>query len=715
MRAFDLFFHMNARYKLLAALLPTIIGISPAQAQPQGAPYDRALTDQALPTITVHASRFEEVRAGVLPHITLVSADEIHRSGASNVSEVLSRVAGLPMRLNLDGSTNAVVDLRGYGDTASNNMVVLLDGIRLSEHEQSMARTSMIPLEAISHIEISRAGNSVLFGDGANGGTINIITRKNVGQVTVVSGSLASFGGLNSGLFHARDLQDSALSLFARQYASDNYRSNARGTELSAGSSWTKRIDSQTDIGARFFVNRERNKLPGSLPSIWLNSMPRATQVSGYNWDAEVDSHSLTLFGRKRMEDMELAVDFSQRSRRNSDAYSYDAYNVFSGYRYDDWRQSQGSSSSQADVQSLSPRLKISNFILPRNTLQMGYDWHKTSKDGLAKLTFGCSSGSTSSLCANAIPDVGGNNYRFVHQSSGLYFRNTLELSRVDRIVFGQRRESYSQMRTIDYGYGPSAYRAKDTNTASELEYARNFQPNLTAYLRLSRNFRIPNADDNGNVAYAPPLFVEPLLLRVQTSQDVDWGVIHQSGHVQTRVNYFRSHVKNEIGFDPSGCGYACNVNFEPTEREGIQIQQNLDLSKALSLRTNLRFVKARFLEGRYAGNDVPGVPALTGQLSMDYRLSSTERLTWTTRGAKSRYMSGDFDNSQAQIAGYAVQDLSYFFKAKKWSVVASVLNLTNKQHADTGIYKPSYTTPYALTLYPNPGRTFNLSGRYAF
>jgi len=708
-------FLMNARFRPLVALLPAFIAISPTLAQSTAASDTGLQRDSTLPPITVYASRFEEVRSNALPHTSIVTADEILKSGASNVSEVLSRVAGLPLRLNLDGSTNAVVDMRGFGDTASNNIVVLLDGVRLSEHEQSMARTSMIPIEAISHIEISKTGNSVLYGDGANGGTINIITRKNVGQLTVVSGGLASYSGLHSGLYHSTDLQDSSLSLFARQYASDNYRRNSRGTEISAGTSWSKRIDSQTDIGARFFVNRERNKLPGSLPSIWLHSAPRESQVPGYNWDAAVDSHSLTLFGKKKIDDIELAVDWNQRSRRNSDVYSYDAYNVFSGYRYDDWRQSRGNSSSQADIQTLSPRLKISNFIIARNTLQIGYDWHKTSKEGLAHLTFGCSSGSLSSLCGNGGTDAGGNTNRLDHQSRGLYFRNTLELSNKDRIVFGHRRESYSQTRTNDYGYGPSTFNAKGTTSASELEYARNFQPHLTGFVRLSRNFRIPNADDNNNVAYAPPLFNEPLLLRVQASQDIDLGLIHRSGLLQTEARYFRSHVKNEIGYDPSGCGYACNVNFDPTRREGIHLRQRLELAQAWTLRANFHFIKARFVEGRYAGNDVPSVPAITGQLSMDYHLNPNHQLTLTTRGAQSRFMSGDFENSQTRTAGYAVQDLSYFYKRKNWSVVASVLNLTNKQYADTGIYKPSYTSPYQLTLYPNPGRSFSLSSRYAF
>ena len=702
---------MNSYLKPLAALLPALLTIAPAAAeQPVG---NSAISESTspVPSITVHASRFEEKLADALPQTSVVTAAEIQKSGASNVSEVLSRVAGVTTRLNLDGSTNAVIDMKGYGDTASNNIVILLDGVRLSEQEQAMARTSMIPLEAIDHIEITKTGNSVLYGDGANGGSINIITRKNVGNLTVVSGGLASYAGYQSGIYHSQALESSELSLFVRQYASDNYRQNSRGTELSAGTSWIKHIDAQADIGARFFSSRERNKLPGALPSIALSNSPRETQVPGYNWDAAVDANSLTLFGNKKIHDVELAIDLNKRSRRNSDSYSYDAYNVYAGYHYDDWRQSYGSSSSQADTQSVSPRIKISNFLVAHNVLQMGYDSLKTTKDGQAFLTFGCGSGSTSSLCNNGGGDAGGNTYQLVHQSKGLYFRDIFDLSSTDRVVMGYRSESYSQNRTIDYGGGPSALSTSGTAHASEFEYSRNFQPHLTGYLRFSRNFRIPNADDNSNVIYAP----NPVPLRVQTTQDMDVGLNYQSGPVSTEASYFRSHTKNEIGYDPSGCGYACNVNYDPTKRDGINIRQKLVLSKGFALRANLQYVNARFVEGVYSGKNIPGVAAFSGSLSLDYQLSTKEQISLTTRWAENRYTSGDFHNSQAQLPTYAVEDLSYFYREKNWSVVASVINLTNKKYTDTGIYKPSYTSPYNLTVYPNPGRSFSLSGRYAF
>ena len=75
------------------------------------------------------------------------------------------------------------VDLRGFGATASSNTLVLLNGRRLNDIDLSGVDLSAIPRDSIERIEITR-GNSgaVLYGDGAVGGVINIITKTGTGS-----------------------------------------------------------------------------------------------------------------------------------------------------------------------------------------------------------------------------------------------------------------------------------------------------------------------------------------------------------------------------------------------------------------------------------------------------------------------------------------------------------------------------------------------------
>ena len=56
-------------------------------------------------------------------------------------------------------------------------MVLVLDGVRLSENELGGAALSTIPIDTVDRIEIIRGGASVLYGEGATGGVIIITTK----------------------------------------------------------------------------------------------------------------------------------------------------------------------------------------------------------------------------------------------------------------------------------------------------------------------------------------------------------------------------------------------------------------------------------------------------------------------------------------------------------------------------------------------------------
>jgi iron complex outermembrane receptor protein len=695
-------FNRKNHLALAACGLLSPVAYAAAQdAAAQGAPM--------LPSITVHASRFEEKLTDALPQTSIVSSEDILKSGASNVSEVLSKVAGLPTRINLDGSTNAVIDMRGYGDTADNNVVVLLDGVRLSENEQTAARTSMIPLEAIDHIEITRGGNSVLYGDGATGGTINIVTKKRAGNMTVATAGVTSYSGFQSSIFHAGQHENSDWSIFAKQYASHNFRENAKGDDQSMGFNWVHHFDARTDVGVRLFASQENNKLPGARPWVYLNSSPRSPQVPDYNWDAKVNTNSLTLFGVKKWDKVEFSFDFNRRVRTNDDAYSYDAHTVYSGYNVAGWHQSYGSTNSNTHNQSVSPRLKIEDFLWTRNTLLLGRDWSETNKTGGGYKTNSDIAG-----------QIDYNRYDFAYRTGGTYLRDTYQFSNADRVTVGYRSQSYTQARNMDLSDSnnptpfPSNWTSQGTAIAKELQYTKEWSPYMTQYVRVSQNFRIPNVDDNSNAAWfdlGGGNWAARLLVP-QTSHDLDIGMNYETSRSSSEISYFRSHLRNEIGYDPVAAG---NVNFDPTQREGLHLKNRLTLSTLWSVRTNLQYVNAKFTEGSFDGRTVPNVARMSGHLSVDFALSPKETVTVTSRFASSRFMSGDFTNAQPEVAGYAVQDLSYLFREKNWSVVTTVANLANKSYADTGIYKSSYYDPYKLTLYPNPGRHVSVVGRYQF
>ena len=184
---------------------------------------------EVLPAIDVWATRTD---SGIIGASTsVVTAEDIARSPGRMIQYLLSQEVGVQTISTASGKNGAgtTVDLRGFGATASSNTLVLLNGRRLTDIDQSGIDFSTIPRNSIQRIEITR-GNSgaVLYGDGAVGGVINIITKTGVAQPP--SGRVEA--GLGS--FNQHELNASALashgafaaSAFGNAVNSDGYRVN---------------------------------------------------------------------------------------------------------------------------------------------------------------------------------------------------------------------------------------------------------------------------------------------------------------------------------------------------------------------------------------------------------------------------------------------------------------------------------------------------------
>ncbi len=92
------------------------------------------------------------------------------------------------------------LDMRGYGiENGNQNLVVVVNGRRLNNIDMSPQLLSSIPLESIEKIEILKGSGSVIYGDGANSGVINIVTdKKNANYIKGYLGNNTSKGGVVS-------------------------------------------------------------------------------------------------------------------------------------------------------------------------------------------------------------------------------------------------------------------------------------------------------------------------------------------------------------------------------------------------------------------------------------------------------------------------------------------------------------------------------------
>src|SRR5256714_7887992 len=128
-------------------------------------------------TVVITATRFADARRDLPIGVTVITADDIRKSASSNLPDILAQFGLLQIR-NLAGTQNQQIDLRGFGVTGDQNTLILIDGLRITENDFESAPLSAITLESIERIEIVRGGGAVLYGSGATGGTINVITRR---------------------------------------------------------------------------------------------------------------------------------------------------------------------------------------------------------------------------------------------------------------------------------------------------------------------------------------------------------------------------------------------------------------------------------------------------------------------------------------------------------------------------------------------------------
>jgi iron complex outermembrane receptor protein len=163
------------RLAYAGGLLVAIASIAPAPAHAQAIDYgalEQLFGEPVTTSVTGSPQRVSDVPATT----EIVTAEDIRRSGATDIPGVLLHVAGIDvLQWSKDG---ADVSTRGYDQAYSPRMLVLIDGRQVYADYYGFTPWSTLPVElsAIRQIEIVKGPNSALFGFNAAGGVINIIT-----------------------------------------------------------------------------------------------------------------------------------------------------------------------------------------------------------------------------------------------------------------------------------------------------------------------------------------------------------------------------------------------------------------------------------------------------------------------------------------------------------------------------------------------------------
>ena len=141
--------------------------------------------------------------------VLTISREEIQKSTATNVSELLQQIAGLDIRRR--GAEGMQADLYIRGGSFDQTLL-LIDGLKVEDPQTGHHTMNMtLPLEVIEKIEITKGSSGRIYGQNAFTGAINIITKKDIENNISLSLTGGSFDQKRAAVTMQRNLKNSDL------------------------------------------------------------------------------------------------------------------------------------------------------------------------------------------------------------------------------------------------------------------------------------------------------------------------------------------------------------------------------------------------------------------------------------------------------------------------------------------------------------------------
>ncbi|HEY0878714.1 MAG TPA: TonB-dependent receptor [Zeimonas sp.] len=648
---------MATHLKPLAALLPAFFAVSPVHAQ-QAA---------SLDTVVVTATRFDETDDTSAANVTVISREDIESSGAQTLPDVLKYQAGLNV-MPLYGSIGAdtSIDMRGFGEGASSRTLVLLNGQRLNSLDSISVDWGLVPLDSVERVEIIHGSGSVLYGDNAVGGVINIITdREPDGAHARVGAGSRNGRQVSAGFANRSDAIDVNLSV--NHQDTDGWRRNNEQDRDNASG----RLGVAFDKGSAFVdVGWSDLKigLPGSLTKEQFRSDPRQAQT--------LDSYSKrnNAFLRPGIEwQLTDALKFAAEIGYSDSESTFFTSNFCAFSSCFEVRKT--------NVLSFTPRFQLRHGLgsLPSRTT-FGLDYY----DGM--------------LTADKSPNDNGpvvKTVRIDQSSWASYLQNQTDLSSGLVLTVGARYQKIDQSASDSTGFEFSNDHDK---FIGELGLSYRLAAGARLFSRIGSTFRNPNLDELTTFAGFVSKPVRP-----EQGTFVDLGVEWSATSYALKAAIYDLEMKDEIAFNSLTFE---NENLARTRHRGVEVNGRYRLDRQWQLVGGIHLQKAEFREGVDSGKRIPLVPATKINVGVTFEPLPDVALSLVSNYVGSRFFGGDTGNREERLAAYTVADFVASWRHSNWAVRARVLNLTDRKYSPFGFFG---------SYYPADGRSFFVDLRYDF
>lgn len=643
------FYQRNLCLHILVGIL---LSSAPSRASAQ--------SDDVVETreVVVSSTRLPDkpVDAKTLPaKVTVITADEIQKSGAKTVQEAIQWATGIVMYDGVGNAFQQTIDLRGFNGQPVPATTVFVDGVRMNEPDFNSVNFDLIPYDTIERIEII-PGAAAIYGKNAMGGVINIVTKRGTDAHQVTGETL--FGS-----FHRERYTINASGPIGKF---DYYTNFGRETESGYRDESAARISrffgkvgyrptEGSDYTLSYTYVKDKLQQAGSLPISEVAIDPKRNFTPGDFFASETSVVRMT--GRQELP-FGLSLNVNGFYRRLDQDQLTNSQPFFPGGALP-------SATNLTLTESKGGTMQLTHdvgFLGHRNTLLVGGEFTRNDFGNRRSSQVGTF---TSTGLGTTDEDV-----------VGLFAQNTLNLWSTLILTAGVRYD-HDQIDFIDNNNPLNSGDKRFNRATPRAGLTYRITPRTSLYFSYGESFRVPTY----NELFALGQFGSNPNLKPVHSRNYEVGIKSGIGSWgEASVALYRADVTNEILIvcgDRFSCGnttFASNQNIDRSRRQGIETTLKARYDQYFDITINYTYTQATiesnltlnpfffdsfggtpYVQQVQKGSSFPLVPKHRLGVTGNYHPAAGWTISLTELYVSTQFLANDEQNIQPRLPGYFV------------------------------------------------------------
>lgn len=587
----------------------------------------------------------------------IYNADDIKASGSTSFYDFLNQNTSITVMPSFGNPYAQMLDMRGYGiGDGYENIAISVNGRRMNNIDGVPQLLSSISLNDIERIEITKGSGSVVYGDGATAGSIQIYTKKDIVNSSI-SLRLGNYGRQTAAFSTGLSEESFQLLVSGDHNQADGFSATASDGFKDESSNNNSRItlNAQPTSDLNLYLSKEHSNVDtryaGKLDLVSFNQDPSQNNGSPYNHQSFKTDTIAFGIDADVTDNIHISLNHSQEDKESA----YVSSGWLSLYDY------------QSD--ELLVVVKQEQFSLTSGVQRFNGQRYSPGDTSV-----------TSKI-------------NTAYFAQGEYYINDLTLS------LGGRKES------VDYSYASDfATRISEEHKLSSFDLGLNQKINdqISIFSNFNSAFQAPNIDrffSGGNFNS----FIEPA--KVKT---LNVGLNYVTATDKSKITLFRSNLHNEIYYFSTGSWLTSyNTNIDKSHKYGLELQNRHQLTEKLFSVVNYSYTRAIIDNendgaGTYNGKDLPGVSKHGLNVSLNYSPTVKSTVVLSHNYRSSAYAANDFSNTFSQKqAAYQSTNLSYSYTIKQLELSLAVDNIFEESNSlwvrDDAIYPVNFTRNWSV------------------